>query len=708
MIRGKVSADQNGRPAPAPIGTGLLSASGTAPLVLTLTGASLVGSIDTSALPTRVKVKKAGVVVGTRNALNLIEGSGVAITAADDGVSDEIDVTIAVADGDRGEITVSGSGASWAIDNGVVSTAKMGVDVTAAGKALLDDASAAVQRTTLGLGTAAVLNVAAVGDAAAGEVAKGDDTRLSDARTPTAHTHSGADITSGLTEGRLPVMGAASLEDSRVVYRSPEIIQIRARETAPDDYGGIAIGNVGGRTTIDAIHEAGMMGASPSLAVGAADLSGSCSLSLHDGDTAAVLATSGLMGIGSVSAEVAVVEVVAAAGIDGIAKISLSTSGDTEPPTTVTVDADGVAIATDGGLVVGPGAAAAKLHVVQEAAESMAIIEKYGGGAFLLCRRANGIYAAPTAVLTGENLAALTTNAHDGVAFAGNAGGLTVAAAENWSETGHGTALLLTVCPIGTTTPVAGLRVENDGSLTLLSGAKVFSGTGSPEGAVTAPVGSLYLQTDGGTGTTLYIKESGVGNTGWAAPSGGGGAALTVEENDGSPSVASVTTIRFDGATVEEVSAGIAKVTVSAGGATPVLASDEFTATASQTDFVLANTPLADGVIYVTRDGIPAKASDWSLSTATIVFGTGLDAGVEVQVRYWRTAPSGSTPYGEGFTATEGQTDFTLTHTATAVLVVAVGVVLSTTAWSLTGGGTTITLTSGLVAGDDVWVAYLY
>jgi hypothetical protein len=47
--------------------------------------------------------------------------------------------------------------------------------------------------------------------------------------------------------------------------------------------------------------------------------------------------------------------------------------------------------------------------------------------------------------------------------------------------------------------------------------ATLYAGTGSPEGAVTAAVGSLYLRTDGGTGTTLYVKETGSGNTGWAA-----------------------------------------------------------------------------------------------------------------------------------------------------------------------------------------------
>jgi hypothetical protein len=44
-----------------------------------------------------------------------------------------------------------------------------------------------------------------------------------------------------------------------------------------------------------------------------------------------------------------------------------------------------------------------------------------------------------------------------------------------------------------------------------------LTGSGTPEGAVTADVGSLYTRTNGGANTTLYIKESGTGNTGWVA-----------------------------------------------------------------------------------------------------------------------------------------------------------------------------------------------
>lgn len=70
--------------------------------------------------------------------------------------------------------------------------------------------------------------------------------------------------------------------------------------------------------------------------------------------------------------------------------------------------------------------------------------------------------------------------------------------------------------------PVA-FAIESDGDIRIAGTAISFGtqiirrGTGSPEGSVTAPVGSLYLRSDGGAGTTFYVKESGTGNTGWVA-----------------------------------------------------------------------------------------------------------------------------------------------------------------------------------------------
>jgi hypothetical protein len=51
--------------------------------------------------------------------------------------------------------------------------------------------------------------------------------------------------------------------------------------------------------------------------------------------------------------------------------------------------------------------------------------------------------------------------------------------------------------------------------VTLPGGITWTSGSGSPEGVVTAPVGSLFSRSDGGAGTSLYVKQSGSGNTGW-------------------------------------------------------------------------------------------------------------------------------------------------------------------------------------------------
>lgn len=47
----------------------------------------------------------------------------------------------------------------------------------------------------------------------------------------------------------------------------------------------------------------------------------------------------------------------------------------------------------------------------------------------------------------------------------------------------------------------------------ILGSIKILTGTGVP--SIAAPIGSLYLRTDGGTNTTLYVKESATDATGW-------------------------------------------------------------------------------------------------------------------------------------------------------------------------------------------------
>jgi hypothetical protein len=89
---------------------------------------------------------------------------------------------------------------------------------------------------------------------------------------------------------------------------------------------------------------------------------------------------------------------------------------------------------------------------------------------------------------------------------------------------GNGTAIYTDAAyfiPLSDATTYAGLdtnrfaRVYSSGFYPGAGTVIWTSGSGTPEGVVTAPVGSLYTRTNGGAGTTLYVKETGTGNTGW-------------------------------------------------------------------------------------------------------------------------------------------------------------------------------------------------
>lgn len=126
---------------------------------------------------------------------------------------------------------------------------------------------------------------------------------------------------------------------------------------------------------------------------------------------------------------------------------------------------------------------------------------------------------------------ALGTAANSGLnASSGTQNAVSIASTINQSGTAGYNALLIDLTQTATgsgTKNLINAQVGGTSQFTVntagtvsISGttATVRAGTGSPESVVAAAVGSIYLQTDGGTGSTLWVKEGGgAGNTGWAA-----------------------------------------------------------------------------------------------------------------------------------------------------------------------------------------------
>jgi hypothetical protein len=89
-----------------------------------------------------------------------------------------------------------------------------------------------------------------------------------------------------------------------------------------------------------------------------------------------------------------------------------------------------------------------------------------------------------------------------------------------------------TVRVIGTPYQTAIGTITHDDGTQGIQFCKTFSGTGSPEGSVSAPVCSSYWRRDGGAFSALYLKQSGSGNTGWVAGVDAAGNAECVTDDD--------------------------------------------------------------------------------------------------------------------------------------------------------------------------------
>jgi hypothetical protein len=85
---------------------------------------------------------------------------------------------------------------------------------------------------------------------------------------------------------------------------------------------------------------------------------------------------------------------------------------------------------------------------------------------YYMARRSRGTPGAPSAVLAGDGLAGFYGEGYGATAFGpGFAGGVTVQAAQNWTDTAHGTALTFSTTPISSTTSATRMTLDASGNL---------------------------------------------------------------------------------------------------------------------------------------------------------------------------------------------------------------------------------------------------
>ena len=188
------------------------------------------------------------------------------------------------------------------------------------------------------------------------------------------------------------------------------------------------------------------------------------------------------------------------------------------------------------------------LQLVQ--ADSVAgaiLIDTFAAGPALAMRRANGTNAAKSALAANDAILTIDGYGYGSTGYSSTSRArVQFQASQTWTDANQGTQCLIQVTPNSTTTPVTAMRITqsatwvNDtaglsvttsvaarnatatpaaasavSAFQMGSAAIILTwGTGSPNTALTAPKGSLFIRTDGSTtNDRMYINTD--GSTAW-------------------------------------------------------------------------------------------------------------------------------------------------------------------------------------------------
>jgi hypothetical protein len=152
-----------------------------------------------------------------------------------------------------------------------------------------------------------------------------------------------------------------------------------------------------------------------------------------------------------------------------------------------TTPASRLLITPAGNVGIGTANAAGALEVVRSGSDSDIVATSFGGQPGLLLQAARGTSLAPTAVQLGDTLGYVAGNGYGATVWSDGNAAMGMAAAENWTDTAHGTAMGFFTTPLGSTTTALQMAVLPNGNV----------GIGTPQDVDGMPTATDKLQVFG-------------------------------------------------------------------------------------------------------------------------------------------------------------------------------------------------------------------